>query len=71
MAVILSLKAWPNSSASGALAFVIASHLYIGSKDNINSQCPFSRGISEQIGLLCLLAVLHVSTGATIMKGCS
>ena len=32
MAVILSPKAWPDSSASGALAFAIASHLYIGSR---------------------------------------
>jgi hypothetical protein len=32
MAVILSPKAWPDSSASGVLAFVITSHLYIGSR---------------------------------------
>jgi hypothetical protein len=30
MAVILSPKAWPDSSALGVLASVIASHLYCG-----------------------------------------
>jgi hypothetical protein len=53
MAVILSPKAWPDLSASGALAFVIASHLYIGSrlaKITSTASAPSAGGFQSRLG---------------------
>ena len=70
--MILSPKAWPDSSTSEALASIIASHLYKGSrlaKTTSTASTPSAGGFQLQIGSPCLLAVLHESTRATVMKG--
>jgi hypothetical protein len=71
MPVILSSKAWPDSSTLEVLASIIASHLYKVSRlarTMSTASVPSVGGIPEQIGLPYLPAVLLISTGATIMK---
>jgi hypothetical protein len=53
-AVTLSPKAWPNVSASGALASIIASHLYNGSrlaKTTSTASAPSVGGFRSRLGL--------------------
>jgi hypothetical protein len=49
MAVILSPKTWPDSTALGALASVIASHLYCGAgrQKQHQQQVPLQQGDSR------------------------
>ncbi len=58
MAVILSLKAWPNLSALEALACIITSHLYKGSrlaKTMWTASAPSDGGFQSRLGCpICL-----------------